>query len=260
MTHTTVSCQLTYCKLALVLLRRFQDTSSSEENRWVTSSSATASHPFLKKYITSARLKRPPCWPASSSSMEVFSLRMIPAWGNESSFHTRGMDSVDSKETKIHVLFRNSSPPTPSTIISSLCLIYVLAFNSRSYFSNPRPYNTTKLLKKGKEHSEKAANKTLGAIPTTCMYTPRNGNSVLPRLQRPPGALTQLQAVLLLLLLFSFTFSQLLRTPSSDIFLSCPTLFPLESLHYKETSKCLDSPPQSYTLCNVEALCTFKLS
>lgn len=81
-THTKVSCQLTRCKLALVLLRRFQDTSSSEENRRVTSSSATASHPFLEKYITSARLKHPWCWPAISSSMEVSSLWMIPVWGN----------------------------------------------------------------------------------------------------------------------------------------------------------------------------------
>lgn len=86
-THTAASFQLPWCRLALVLLRRFQDSSSSEENRRVTSSSATASQPFLEKYMTSARLKHPWHWPATSSSMGVSSLWMIPARGNEPSFH-----------------------------------------------------------------------------------------------------------------------------------------------------------------------------
>lgn len=96
---------------------------------------------------------------------------------------------MDSKESKIDMLFRNSSPPTQSTILALLCLIYVLAFSFVNYFSNPMPYKTTKL-KKGENHSEQAANKTLSTTTyfiaihqTTYVHVPRNVNSALPSLQ-----------------------------------------------------------------------------
>ena len=81
------------------------------------------------------------------------------------------MYNMDSKKSNMHVLFRNSSPSTPSTMIALLCRIYIPAFSSTSYFSNLIPYNTTKLLKKAEKHSEQGANKALSTMPTSLSFT-----------------------------------------------------------------------------------------